>query len=327
MYLSFGFVTYIFACIYVLIHTDPLTVHVDRWDAIIYWWDAFFKGTFPYAARTRWGGFPSPLPFLQLIYLPSYLEHEIGLTNMLLAPILVLYLRHFRKLTINNTLITLYLLISSLPLWWEISVRSTLFINGLFALLILDVCYLLLSNGSFKSSIISGIIIGLMVSSRLIMIIPLISGLSFIYFNKVPPKSILLLIFCAFSAFVVTFVPLIWIWDIESLLKNNPFIHHNNHMPIAFTIIYLITSISIGYYVKNKLMFLMLNGILLYVIALVFVGNEIFKYGISEAYLSNHSTGDISYFILSIPILVSTIPITEVEKSNLYEYSVNSHVN
>lgn len=278
---------------------DPAKSHVDRWDAVVYWWDALFKGQFPYSARTRWGGFPSPLPVFQVICLPFYLIGEIGLCIFASTLLLIFLVKNSFK-DQKTTFLVLFLILSSPAYWWEISVRSTLFINGVLILLLV-IKLREIDLNSWKSIVLGGILAGLILSTRMIVIIPILVFLGSIFHLR-NYKAIAIFGLILSLTFGLTFLPIIFNWGFEPFWMNNPILHHDNHMPRIYSVILLISAFIIGTLANTIEKNTFFVGIWLAVSALLFVSISIIKYGFYAAFFESYA--DFSYFILALPALI-----------------------
>lgn len=285
-----------------IVSIDPMLVGVDRWDCIIFWWDAIFDGTFPYASRTRFGGFFSPYPFYELLYFPFYFLRDIGWANLFFLVAFLYYLKRL-KLDSKQLLITITTIAFSMPFWWEICIRSTLLLNS-FMILFLAILILNSTKNDIKSSIIFGLLSGFFLSSRMVLIMPIIMIISYKYLKNWDIKNSIIFTVSLVFAFILTFLPLYFVWGYEAFVQNNPFKHHNNHMPIAFTFLYLISSILIGYYTKDKQKLLLYMALILWTMGLFFISWAVYKHGLQKAYFDGKGSGDISYFIISFALLV-----------------------
>ena len=288
--------------IFVFIKIDPSQSHVDRWDAVVFWWDAVYEGKFPYSIRTRRDGFPSPLPILQLICYPFYQIGELGI-SILFSVLVMLYFVYRSFQQKQFVFLILFLITSSTAFWWEISVRSTLFINGLL-ILILSVKLFQTDVKNSKSIVIAGILIGLILSTRMVVAIPILVFLG----NKLNLKS--LYNFCVLGiisvlTFGLTFAPLILGWGFGAFLENNPILHHDRHMPHVFSIVLFLAALLIGFVSKKIENYIFSVGLLLVCSATIFILFGIIEYGFEIAILENNC--DISYYILSYPCLLYCI--------------------
>jgi hypothetical protein len=279
---------------------DPSTSNVDRWDAVVYWWDCLLAGKFPYSCFTRFNGFPSPFPFLQVICFSFYLIGELGWVIIASVALFVLII-NYTFLSEKSTLIGIILIVSSLPLWWEICVRSTLFVNG-FLISSMIAFILKFSEKQKKHAIVTGVFAGLILSTRMVVVIPLVAVVSFVYLSKLKLKDLVYFGISMLITFLATFLPFILFWTIEDLLVFNPISHHDRHMPHVFTISVLFLSFVLGIASKDKGVLFLSSGICLFILATIFVGIEVFDKGWQTAFHKN--VADISYFILAFPSLI-----------------------
>ncbi len=152
-----------------MLSIDLMALKVDRWSAVVYWWNAVFKGVYPYLTRTHLGGFHSPSPVLEAIYFPGYLIGEIGWVNIVAFALFLLYL--YKKLNPYQYLLALLLFFSSIAIFWEVAVRSSLILNALFVFIVIQ--YLLnIRPYSTTKLILAGILTGLLLSTRMAVVLP-----------------------------------------------------------------------------------------------------------------------------------------------------------
>ena len=211
--------TLVFIILFKHIHVEQL--NVDRWSVIESFWQNALHGKYPYSARSHMGNYPGPMPVYFIIALPFYLIHETGYLSLLGVILFVSFLRQFE--TKKENLIVLILTILLIPLFWEITTRSTIFINAVLFLLYL---HFITSKDitKLKYFYISSIIGGLLLSTRLIFAIPLIIFCIFMLKNRlISFKSIIIWTIILLITFALTFIPFL-IYNFNEFLKINPFI-------------------------------------------------------------------------------------------------------
>lgn len=295
----FIFLFLLFSCL-IFMSINPAETKVDRWDAVVFWWDGVFAGKFPYACFTRFNGFPSPLPFLQILCLPFYLIGELGIV-ILFSLFIFLFFIHKNLFDNRFTLFSFFLMISSIPVWWEICVRSTLLVNGIIIVLILDFLFKNYQNNVFKI-IICGVIAGVSLSTRVVVIIPIIVFVSYQFVCTKNWENLILFGTIFLVTFLVTLLPLILFWSIEDFLKFNPINHHERHIPTFYKMMLIVFSILSGVLSKNVKAIYLSVGVCLYFAASIFVALEVTEKGWEMAI--NKSIADVSYYILAFPCLI-----------------------
>ena len=138
-------------------------LNVDRWSVISSFWDQIFNHQYPYYAKSHMGNPPGPLPVYFLLTLPFSIIHEIGLLSLLGVGVFMWHLR--KQKTANDSNIALLLIVLSVAVFWEISVRSTILVNGI----IFYFCLFWLLNMELKNAHqrwISAVACGLVLSTR-----------------------------------------------------------------------------------------------------------------------------------------------------------------
>lgn len=201
---------------------DPLSVQVDRWSAIDHFLDRMLSGQYPYLAQTHLGGYGSPFPFWNLFHLPFYWLGDVAYGMLALVAGLIFSLKRLMG-TYRGASVFLFLLFVSPAFWYEVAVRSDLLYNFILCFLICAGWYrsgLTIS----KSLWVTGIISGLMLSTRLSIVIPFFL-LLFPGFTGASWRQRILFTGIASLTFLVTFLPFI-LWDIQSLVffEYNPFV-------------------------------------------------------------------------------------------------------
>ena len=292
-------ILYIFAAIFILNIVNIETLNVDRWSVIASFWEAVFDGQFPYTAKSIHNNPPGPFPFYFIISLPFHLFGEIGLMTIL-AIIGFSYLLFYRSKSYKPTIILILFTATAPALLWEISVRSTIFIN-----MVLVLFYLLwleyTVNRKFWYQIFTGFVGGLLLSTRGIVVIPYLAFFAFAYLRTKRWHALLTHGFGIIIGFTVTFLPFV-IWDYQLFKIYNPIILQAGFLNLPLLIIFFIATIIIGLKSHNTCLFYRnLAFTLIIVITTAFL-KTIIQHGWSIAFHS--SAFDISYYILAAPFLV-----------------------
>ncbi len=101
------------------------TVRVDRWELMSNFLDRLFRGDYPYLASSRYNvAPPAPFPGLYLVGLPAWWIGEIGWFPLLSLAFLVWR----TPKPVRPTLVVV--LATSLPVWYEVIVRSNIVANA-----------------------------------------------------------------------------------------------------------------------------------------------------------------------------------------------------
>lgn len=282
------------------------TLNVDRWSVISSFWDTASKGENPYSAISHMGNKPGPLPVYFILTWPFLKINELGwftITGIILFVILI------KNVTSNKkTTITLYLLITSIGLIWEIITRSTIFTNSV--LFLLAICYALNVNLLEKKHLLlSAIIIGLLLSTRTIFIFPLlILTIFFLHKQKYTLSRILIWYLIISIVFVLSFLPIIISFG-EEFFHSNPFsVQSQQLFPIYLTPILIIITFLFGYMTKNKtevILYLSLSLITIFIVYFIYITSITTLEG---AFFQ--SKADISYSIFALPFFIYYIALS-----------------
>ena len=284
-------------------HLNASQLNVDRWSVISSFWDNAFLGKYPYAAQSHMGNYPGPFPVYFVLSLPFYLVHEIGYLSLLGFIGLAWMIR--KNATPKNSLILLMLIILSIPVFWEITVRSTILAN---AVLFLGYLLWLTKTDLNKTSnlLITAIAGGFVLSTRsmfaFILVIYVIYMLKSkrLTYKKLFIWSALLLI-----TFAITFVPFLAFFYLD-FLKMNPFIVQSDFLlPTGYVIILLGLAVIAGSLCKNIKDMYWWIGLVFFTVFMVYAIRLCMLHGFAKAYLN--SIVDISYILFSLPFLLLSL--------------------
>ena len=283
-------------CLAVALHRfTPQHFQVDRWDAVYYWWQALLRGEFPYSARTRFDGFPSPLPFLQVVLAPFALGVDLAWATLLGWGSWVAWIwRRAGSVALPHLMLALL----APPVLWEIMCRSTLFVNSL-----LFMAFLWLSLTARRTPIVLGGCAGLLLSTRLAFAVPLAGwGLTELASRRHNLRQMIVIGLCALVVFGLTLLPLWMAWGGDAFRMHNPFGHHQRHMPLIGTAFLLSLSLALGWLrpqrpVQNASWVVLGFGILYCI-------NAVATFGWHQAWYAHNA--DISYFLFAWPLMWTT---------------------
>jgi hypothetical protein len=290
------------------------TLNVDRWSVITSFWDSYFKGGYVYLAKSNVGNYPGPMPFYFILALPFYFIGELGWFSLL--GVLLFYF--VIEKTVGNTALkstAIVLVLMNIPYVWEVVCRSNIFLN---AVLVLWVLIYFLKQEKFDSpkSILLGILIGLVLSTRNVLVIPFI--IAFIYSlknKKITIKETLLIGAVSLVTFCLTFLPFIWNHWAEFKIMNPFLIQSTFLIPFKFTLSFIVLSVIAGFYCKSKNDIYFYSAAILFSSILIYFIYWIIKIGFSETFVN--SFADISYFILCLPFaLYHTIKENDAVKND-----------
>ena len=289
-----------------LFYVKPLSINVDRWSALTYFWDYFFQGKYPYSAHTHVSltNYPSPFPFWQLINLCFYLLGDVGIGLIFFLLLTAFFVQYFFN-SFKKTLFFILLLFSSSAYWWEVLVRSDSLSNAFFVFFI--VLWLEKSNrGILKDFGLIAIICGLVATTRLSAIIPMALylfkpylGLSLkqkIFF----PLIILLVAFAIFSPFIF--------WDTKTwvFFSRNPFMSQadKGYYSIFFVTAFIGLFLALRW--KNIQQFFYITSIFIFIFILLSQIGLYIRSDFNSEFISS-SICDISYFSLLLPYCLASM--------------------
>lgn len=274
------------------------TINVDRWSVITSFWDTYLDNKYAYNALSNVGNPPGPMPFYFVLAFPFYLIGELGYFT-LFGLFLFYYILKKSPITSQSKTIILLLILTSLWFVWEIICRSNIFLNGTIVLIVL-IELLRKKEFTIKEDIKIGILIGLVISTRNVYVIPFM--IAFVYLlknNKINIMNTVVISIVTIIAFIITFIPFTWN-HIEEFKIINPFIIQSSAlMPFKLSLIFILISIISGflckstkdvYFYSSTILFLTIFGYFLY---------HFNKDGFYTTFFEN--SADISYFILGIP--------------------------
>jgi len=274
------------------------SLNVDRWSVITSFWDNYFRGEYVYFAKSNVGNPPGPMPFYFILALPFYLIGELGYFSIL--GIIAFYILSKRtKIDIQTQTTAMLLVLGSVFYLWEVVCRSNIFLNGTLVLITL-VYFLNLKTLNSKNIAISGILIGLIISTRNVFVIPFIIAFIFLLKNnKINAKHVVVLGFIALITFASTFLPFVWNY-FEYFKIMNPFIVQSTFLiPFEYTLLFISLSIIVGFLCKTKNDVYFYSGLILFVSICIYFIYYFIKIGFQKTFFESYA--DISYFILGTP--------------------------
>lgn len=139
-------------------HLVPVeTLRVDRWELMSNFLYRLFRGDYPYLASSHLNvAPPAPFPWLYLVGIPAWAVGEIGWFP--LASLVVLVFAAPK----NTRPFLVFALATSLPVWYEIVVRSNIVANAALA----GAFLLTFPKRDTRSLVISGILGGIVLCTR-----------------------------------------------------------------------------------------------------------------------------------------------------------------
>jgi len=283
---------------------DPVSLRVDRWILITRFWDAALSGIYPYQVRSSPNGVGiGAFPFYFLLAFPFYLVGEIGYFSLLGLLVMLLDINLYFKNDVHKKLAAIFLLLSSVAIWWEMIVRSTLLINA--ALILLYSMWMVSNkNQSLRQYTIKGILGGLLLSTRGIFVVPIIFCCFYCFLK--PWKFKEMLVYCSsfVIAFIITFVPF-YLWDRQLFILHNPFMVQGDVVGPYISIALLMISLMAGFLVKTESELYLGSGLIIYGAAFIYFISRFIQSGFNLE--SVVTVVDVSYFILALPFLLLSI--------------------
>jgi hypothetical protein len=278
------------------------SLNVDRWSVITSFWDNFFKGEYVYFAKSNMDNHPGPMPFYFIMALPFYCIGELGWYSVLGFFVFYSILIYTKTSYEIRFPILLLILISPFYLW-EVMTRSNIFLNG--CLVLFSIIYLFRSfeKNYSRKIILNGIIIGLLISTRNVFVIPYIIAFLFVLKdNRVRFLEIVYIGLICVIVFTLSFVPFVLL-HLASFMKMNPFIIQSGYlMPIEYSLFCVLIAFGSFWFCKEKKDVYFFSGLLLFFPIVLHYLYQISLYGFIETFFN--SRADISYFILCVPFFL-----------------------
>lgn len=291
-------IVFIVACFFIWKKVPIETLNVDRWSVISSFWDSYFANEYAYFAKSFAGNPPGPMPFYFILALPFYWVGELGFLSII-GVLFFYWLMWYKKVNTINRILILLLILSAFFNLWEVISRSNIFLN---ASLVLGSLIYILNQKVFtlKILIISGIFIGLLISTRNVFVISYI--ICFLYLWRVKAiqfKQLFVLGIISLLIFALTFIPVVY-GHLEDFKQMNPFIVQSTFLiPFEYTVLFVLIAIGSSFLCKNKNDVYFYNALVLFVSILIYLIYYICLQGFTQAF--TNSTVDISYFIFCIP--------------------------
>ncbi len=298
-----------------------LTLNVDRFSVITSFWDSYFKSEYVYFAKSFHGNMPGPMPFYFILALPFYLIGELGYFSLMGLITFVLIIR-LSKLDSQSMFTGIILLIFSAFFMWETISRSNIFLNSnlvLFAILFFSNSINMDKN---RHILINGVIVGLFLSTRNVLIIPFVVMFLYVFKTKIYNLiDIIKISGIIIFTFGLTFVPFVVNhWDDFKVM--NPFIIQSSFlMPAWLSITCVIFSVSTVLFIKSFRDVIYFSGLYLFITIVVYLTYQVLTVGFDNAIYQ--SKADISYLILCLPFFLFYIISNKSQSSYLIPKDTN----
>lgn len=304
---------FILGCFFIFKKVDVETLNVDRWSVITSFWDSYFNNQYVYFAKSNVGNPPGPMPFYFMLALPFYFFGELGWFSVMGIILFFVFLR-YSKISKLNCTTGLLLTLSSIFYLWEVVGRSNMFLNSSLILFVLYY-YLKVEKINIKNTIVAGLLIGLSISTRNVLVIPFV--IAFIYQlknNLIKPKQFLLLGLISILTFVITFLPFVYN-HFEGFKIMNPFLIQSSALvPFEYTLLFILMAFITGLYCKSIKDIYFFSGLILFISIIIYFLYHINLVGFQNTFFG--SAADISYFILCTPFCLYHVLSSKKNHSN-----------
>ena len=280
---------------------SPESLIVDRWSVISTFWEAVFNRVYPYSALSHLGNIPGPMPVYFILALPFYLVGEIGYMTIF-GLLLFLLLVNKLKITSALKLWSTLFLTGSAFLWWETICRSTIFFNSVIVLACILWFHGREKHEGGKSFYFQAAVIGLALSTRSILAIPvIISFFAAFRRNEISMKNLIISVLIATLIFCLTFLPVILFFP-DRFPENNPFLTQSTYlMPLGLSAGFIILSAGLSLPGKSATDDIFYSGLALFITIAGYFLFKLLENGITMAYYG--SSADISYFYILCSVL------------------------
>lgn len=316
-YILFAIIISITVSLFVLI--NPYNVTVDRWSALYFWSDTLMQGKYPYNTLTHTNiseNYPSPFPVWQILHIPFYFLGEMGIGHLVTLALVSCTLFFYRK-AFDLTQFLLLILLSPCY-WWEIAVRSDLMNNMFICLLFLTIFHFSFRHTKYILPV--GVIIGLLLCTRLFIGIPLAVYFIPYFFRKTGIEKLKLVTGCIFG-FVCPFIPFM-IWDSDMLLffEYSPLRLQTKQGNIYIVIAGIILISIFSFCWKNYKEYLLYISIILFSFLLL----SFIKFIYFDGFITTLTNDlfDISYFNITIPFVVLALCLTKANENENKKISI-----
>ena len=291
----------------VFIYTIPRFGSVGRLTAIEEWLGLLFNGIYPYTSYIT----PSAFPFFYFLISPFYFINQLGFLEVTGLLILLLLIKKY-SVSNRNLIVLLFLLFVSPILYHDFAVRSELTFNV--ALFIILAAFL---NDEVKLKgfrfLLFGVLFGLVLSTRSVMIVPMIIFLLFYFRNDF--KKLFLFGAIIVVVFILQILPLV-IWDANLFIEKGPFAiqSHLADLPKWFIGFCIILSIYFGWIVQNIREVFFTTGIMLFIMIITSYISKIFEFGFQLAFFGDNYI-DPAYLAFVLPFLILSVEDYEIDKA------------
>lgn len=311
----FGLISFLFILflIYINFTINPYSLNVDRWSAMEVGIKSIINGEYPYTAIDHLGGTTSNLPGLFLIGLPFYFIGDVGLLQVFTFILMVFSLKYFYQNIKNQTLIIILFILSPAYLW-ENYVKSDLMSNIILAIILMIWINHRVNANKLINWKLLGLIVGILVLTRIIIFIPLVLTLSYEFFQTTRRNKANFIFFSLMTMSLLLFITFNNCPNFETLQNYNPLLLQGRISPTWLNLSVLILPFVIGLK-KSNIKFKLWTSMILMGIPITYAFIEcLIKNGINKVLLENYF--DISYLGMLLPFTVFLIPYYIIENKN-----------
>jgi hypothetical protein len=297
LYITCTLVATIFLII-LMFQFDPKNIAVGRYPAIYDWITKLIHGEFPYASPMR----PSGFPFLFIMAIPFYLLGDIGLFQIFSFIIFAGILYYKFRGSYKTSLRLLILLLISPIFIFEVVVRSELFSNMVIVLFYLIICEKYFSRETIYNQIFLGLIGGLLLSTRSIVLVLYI--LYFIPQIRDKKMNPFILIGSMIFGFLITLIPFA-IWNYDYFINNGPLAVQILYAPKWLIVLFVLATIIWAMKIKTIPRVYFASASMLFIIVFVAFIYYAIRFGIIDSVIGDQF--DISYFIFPLPFVLMSL--------------------
>lgn len=297
IYLILAAIATIFLAV-LMFQFNPDNIEVGRYPALHDWITRLLDGQFPYSSSRN----PSGFPMLFILALPFYLLGDLGFFQILSFVLFALFIYYRFSDKVPDAFRIILLLVASPIFGYEIVVRSELFSNMIIIIVYLAVLERLLRNKSFSATIALGIIGGLLLSTRGIVLLIYIVFFGYLFRYRKIRYS--LFIASMLAGFILTLAPFM-IWNWGYFISSGPFSIQLSYIPGWLLVLAILSSVACAVTARSwKRTYTSISFILFGVVFVTFIFSAL-KIGLSASVI--HDRFDISYFSFSLPFLLLSL--------------------
>ena len=295
--------TYLLILFIGLFFIDKHALNVDRWEMIEIFIDSICQGKDPYSICSSSGNYPASSPFYFLFFAPFHFLGEIAVATLLILA--GAYMYYFKLKT--NHLLFLCIIISSIPIVWEVLTRSTIMVNSY---LILFILLHILNFTKFNrfNLLVSGIVAGLLLSTRTVFAFVFVIWGIYALRQKYAFGKLVMFGAIVLLSFVATFIPFVVLWS-DTFFQINPFTIQSSLLYDFLLPVTIVISVIFGFLCKRNADVVFYAGVFLFAIPLLEFLVNIKQSGLAESFLN--SDFDISYLLFCFPFFIHAMIVPE----------------